>query len=43
MRLGRLDVEQCTNLLPNYEFRWGKASRLHEGSDVTIIATGLMV
>ena len=23
--------------------RWGKASRLHEGSDVTIIATGLMV
>ena len=43
MRLGRLDVEQCTNLLPDYEFRWGKASRLHEGSDVTIIATGLMV
>lgn len=43
MRLGRLDVEECTNLLPDYRFEWGRAAKLFEGSDVTIIATGLMV
>lgn len=43
MRLGRLEVEQCTNLLPNYRFELGKASKLSDGSDVAIIATGLMV
>ena len=43
MRLGRLDVDECTNLLPNYRFEWGKASALIDGEDVTIIATGLMV
>lgn len=43
MRLGRLDVEQCTNLIPDYHFEWGKAAELYAGSDVTIIATGLMV
>jgi transketolase len=43
MRLGRLDVDQCTNLLPDYRFELGKASKLAHGRDVTIIATGLMV
>lgn len=43
MRLGRLEVEQCTNQLPHYHFEWGKAARLREGKDLTIIATGLMV
>ena len=43
MRLGRLDVDQCTNLLPNYSFELGKASKLADGKDVAIIATGLMV
>lgn len=43
MRLGRLDVEECTNFVPGYRFEWGKATELYEGTDVTIIATGLMV
>ena len=43
MRLGRLEVDQCTNLLPNYRFELGKASKLADGPDVAIIATGLMV
>lgn len=43
MRLGRMEVEECTNLIPDYEFKWGKASKLYDGEDVTIIATGLMV
>lgn len=43
MRLGRLDVDQCTNLLPNYRFELGKAAKLADGKDVAIIATGLMV
>ena len=43
MRLGRLDVEECTNFIPGYTFEFGKASPLARGDDVTIIATGLMV
>lgn len=44
MRLGRLDVDQCTNAFPNYKFELGKGAWLYEvGKDVTIIATGLMV
>ncbi len=43
MRLGRLDVDECTNFIPGYKFEWGKAARLFPGRDVTIIATGLMV
>ncbi len=43
MRLGRLDVEECTNFVPGYRVEWGKATELYEGTDVTIIATGLMV
>ena len=43
MRLGRLEVDQCTNLLPNYNFVFGKAAQLTDGDDVAVIATGLMV
>lgn len=43
MRLGRLDVEECTNRIPGYRFELGKAAELAEGRDVTIIATGLEV
>lgn len=43
MRLGRLSVEELTSTLPNYHFELGKGSQLFDGSDVTIIATGLMV
>lgn len=43
MRLGRLAVDELTNTLPNYSFELGKGSQLFDGSDVTIIATGLMV
>ena len=43
MRLGRLDVDECTTLIPEYHFELGKAAKLASGSDVTIIATGLMV
>ncbi len=43
MRLGRLEVDECTNLLPDYKFELGKASELAAGKDVCIIATGLMV
>jgi len=43
MRLGRLDVDQCTNLIDGYTFELGKASKLCEGKDLTVIATGLMV
>ena len=43
MRLGRLEVDQCTNLLPGYKFVFGKAAQLTDGDDVAVIATGLMV
>lgn len=43
MRLGRLDVEEVTNTLPSYHFELGKAAKLFDGEDATIIATGLMV
>lgn len=43
MRLGRLDVDQCTNLIDGYTFELGKASKLCDGKDLTVIATGLMV
>lgn len=43
MRLGRLDVEECTNLIPGYRCELGRASKLADGRDVAIIATGLMV
>lgn len=43
MRLGRLAVETVTDSIPGYTFELGKASHLRDGSDVTIIAVGMMV
>lgn len=43
MRLGRLAVETVTDSIPGYSFELGKASLLKDGSDVTIIAVGMMV
>lgn len=42
LRIGRLPVEVVNNF-PGYRFEIGKSMQLREGSDVTIIATGLMV
>ena len=41
LRLGRLPVETVTDI-GGYKFQIGKAVQLREGTDVTIIATGLM-
>ena len=41
MRFGRLAVEDVNG--PDYKFELGKGVQLKDGSDVTIIATGLMV
>lgn len=41
LRLGRLAVPVIFD--ENYEFEWGKGVQLREGSDVTLVATGLMV
>lgn len=43
MRLGRLEVDTCTDAIPGYHFELGKAVKLADGDDATIIATGLMV
>ncbi|MCI9473167.1 MAG: transketolase family protein [Flavonifractor sp.] len=43
LRLGRLAVDCVTDSLPGYEFHWGKGITLRDGSDVTVIATGMMV
>ena len=42
VRLGRLAVESVNNN-DDYKFELGKGVQLRDGSDVTIIATGLMV
>ena len=42
LRLGRLAVESVTDR-PGYSFEIGKAVTMKEGSDATVIATGLMV
>jgi len=42
IRLGRLAVESF-NDPENYKFTLGKGITLHKGSDVTVVATGLMV
>lgn len=42
LRLGRLAVESVTDR-PGYRFEIGKAVTLKEGTDATVIATGLMV
>ena len=41
LRLGRLAVPVIFD--DTYEFEWGKGVELREGSDATIVATGLMV
>ncbi len=43
MRLGRLAVETVTDQIDNYSFEIGKGVTLCDGSDVTIIANGMMV
>lgn len=43
MRLGRLAVESVTDTVPGYTFTIGKGSVLHDGTDATVIATGMMV
>ena len=43
MRLGRLAVETVTDSIPDYRFELGKGATLRDGTDVTIIATGMNV
>ena len=43
MRLGRLAVETVTDSIPGYSFELGKGVTLRDGSDVTVIATGMNV
>ena len=43
LRMCRLAVDNVTAELPGYHFEIGKGCTLRDGSDVTIIATGLMV
>ena len=43
LRLGRLAVESVTDSIPGYSFRLGKGITLRDGSDVTVIAVGMMV
>ena len=43
MRLGRLAGDTVTADIPGYKFELGKGAMLKDGSDVTIIATGMMV
>ena len=43
MRLGRLAVETVTDQIPDYRFEIGKGVLLREGSDVTVVAVGMMV
>lgn len=43
MRLGRLPVETVTDSIEGYSFELGKGCVLKDGSDVTIIAVGMMV
>ena len=43
MRLGRLAVDSITDEIPGYTFQLGKGAVLRDGTDVTVIATGMMV
>ena len=43
LRLGRMAVDNVTDELPVYKFELGKGVTLRDGSDVTVIACGLMV
>ena len=43
MRLGRLAVDSVTDAVEGYRFELGKGAMLRDGSDVTIVAVGMMV
>jgi transketolase len=43
LRLGRPAVETVTDEIPGYRFTLGKGITLRDGSDVSILATGMMV
>ena len=43
MRLGRLAVDSVTDEVPGYTFQLGRGCQLREGTDVTVIAAGMMV
>ncbi len=43
LRLGRLAVDTVTDSIEGYTFELDKGVQLRQGSDVTVIATGLMV
>lgn len=43
LRMCRLAVESVTDEVPGYHFELGKGVTLRNGSDVTVVATGLMV
>ena len=43
MRLGRLAVESVTDEVEGYKFELGKGAVLRDGTDLTVIATGMMV
>lgn len=43
MRSGRLAVDSITDTVAGYNFQFGKGVQIRPGSDVTIVATGMMV
>lgn len=43
MRLGRLAVETVTDSVDGYQFEIGKGVLLRDGTDVTVVAVGMMV
>lgn len=43
MRLGRLPVETVTDSVADYKFEIGKGVQIKDGSDVTVIANGMLV
>lgn len=43
LRLGRLAVETVTDQVPGYSFAIGKGALLRPGTDVTVVAVGMMV
>ena len=43
LRLGRLAIDVVTDSVEGYKFEIGKGAQLKDGSDVTVVATGMMV
>ena len=43
LRLGRAPVETVTDSIPGYHFELGKGVTMREGTDITLVATGLCV